>query len=268
MSDETITPRHPQAEGGVPGVEAPSGAAAWFGPFFNAILAPAQTWEALDAKPSLSVWIIVWIMVLSTVMAVVNLPITQQIMVQSTRAAIRAQGQDMSPEQLQQMNDNMMTFGSIIAYGSSLFILLGIALIGLMIWVLAALMGGKGATSGRAFGVAAAAAVIHPLIYSVYASIILNMNPPEIRRASDASTVAPTLGLDLVLAGSDTPAWLEVLYQRIDLFSLWWGVLVVSGCMALMKLRKGQGITVAAIIWLFFTAIAMLGALAQGLSGS
>lgn len=210
----------------------------------------------------------VWIMALSTVMAVVNLPITQQIMVQSTRAAMRAQGQDMSPEQLQQMNDSMMMFGSIIAYGSSLLILLGVAVIALMIWVLAALMGGKGATFGRAFGVAAAAGVIHPLIYSLYAGIILNMNPPQIRRPSDASTMMPTLGLDLVLAGPDTPAWLEVLFQRIDLFSLWWGALVVSGCMTLMKLRKGQGITVAAIIWLFFTVIAMLGALAQGMNGS
>jgi hypothetical protein len=129
-------------------------------------------------------------------------------------------------------------------------------------------MGGRGATFSRAFGVAAAAAVIHPLIYSVYAGIILRMNPPEIRRVTDASTVAPTLGLDLILAGPDTPAWLEVLYQRIDLFSLWWGVLVVSGSVALLKLRKGQGITVAAIIWLFFTLIAMAGALAQGFSGS
>lgn len=268
MNDDTITPRHPEAEGGAPGVKAPTGAAAWFGPFFNAILAPAQTWEALDAKPSLSVWIIAWIMVLSTVMTVINLPITQQIFVQSSVAAMRAQGQELDAEQIRQMTDNMMWLGSILAYVSSLFLLLQIALVALAIWVLAAIMGGKGATFGRAFGVAAAAGVIHPLLYSVYAGIILNMNPPEIRRISDASTVVPTLGLDLILAGPDTPAWLEVLFQRIDLFSLWWAALVVGGCMALLKLRKGQGITVAAIIWLFFTAIAMLGALAQGLSGS
>ncbi|MGD8328342.1 MAG: YIP1 family protein [Acidobacteriota bacterium] len=254
------------ASHGAPEGDAPTGAAAMFGPFFNAILAPAQTWEALDVKPKLAVWIVLWIMVLSTVISVINLPITQQIMVQSARAGIRAQGTDVSAEQLQQQAQIMTTFGTVAAYASSIFILVGLALIALLIWVLAAIMGGKGASFGRAFGVAAGAGVIHPLVYSVYASVIMHMNPPEIRRVQDASTVAPTLGLDLLLAGPDTPAWLEVLFQRIDLFSLWWAFLVVGGSMVVLKLKKGQAITVAFLIWLFFTFIAMGGAAVQGLA--
>jgi len=273
MNDELQQHDEAPEAGGVeaahePQAEAPSGAAAFLAPFFNAILAPAQTWQALDANPKLSIWIVVWIMVLSTVMAVINLPITQQIMVQSTQAAMRAQGSQLSPEQMQQQAQTMMTFGTIAAYASSLFIVVGIAIIALMLWVLAAIMGGKGASFGRSFGVASGAAVVHPLLYSVYASVIMNMNPPEIRRIQDASTVAPTLGLDLILAGPDTPAWLEVLFQRIDLFSLWWAVLVVGGSMALLKLKKGQAITAAALIWGFFTLIAMGGALLQGMGAS
>jgi hypothetical protein len=246
--------------------EAPTGAAAIFGPFFNAVFAPAQTWKALDAKPSLSGWMVVLIAVFTTVLAVINLPITQQVMVQSTRAQMRASGQELSPEQVQQMADNMMTFGSVAAYGSAIFVVIGIAIIALLVWVMASIMGGKGSTFGRAFGVAAGAAVIHPTLYGIYASIILNMNPPEIRRIEDASTVAPTLGLDLILAGPDTPAWLEVLFQRIDLFNLWWAFLIVSGSMALLKLKQGAAITVALIIWALFTLIAMGGALVQGLA--
>jgi len=249
-----------------PESEGPTGAAAIFGPFFNAILAPAQCWEALDAKPKLAMWIVVLIMVFSTVLAVINLPITQQIMVQTTRAQMRASGQEVSAEQLQQTADLMTTIGTGLAYASSLFILLIIAITALVIWVLASIMGGKGSTFGRAFGVAAAAGVIRPLLYSVYATIILNMNPPEIRRPEDASTMTPTLGLDLLLTGPDTPLWLNVIYQRVDLFNLWWLVLVVSGSMAVLKLRKGQAITVAAVMWLFGTLFAVSMALLQGLA--
>lgn len=253
---------------GRPESEAPRGVAAVFGPFFNAILAPSQTWGALDARPALSGWIALWIAVFTTVLAVINLPITQQVMAQSMRAQMRAQAQEMSAEQLRQMTDNMMFFGSIFAYASALFLLVVIALIALLLWVLAAVMGGKGASYGRAFGVAAAAGVIHPTLYSIYASIILHLNPPEIRRIEDASTMAPTLGLDLLLAGPDTPAWLEVLYQRIDVFNLWWALLVVGGSMAVLKLKKGPAIVAAFLIWLLFTVFAMGGALVQSLAAS
>ena len=78
--------------------------------------------------------------------------------------------------------------------------------------------------------------------------------------------MVPTLGLDLILAGPDTPVWLEVLMQRIDLFSLWWAYLIVAGSVAVLKLRQGQAIIVAALIWLLFTLFAMGGALVQGLA--
>ena len=267
MSDE----RDPRADapetatGGTPGnlkpeVEAPTGAGAIFGPFFNAILAPAQTFKDLDAKPALAWWIVLWIAVLSTILAVINLPITQRVMVAVTRAQLQAQGQEMSPEQLNQMASTMTTFGTVAAYGSSVIIVLMIAVTALVLWVLASIMGGKGATFGRTFGVAAAAAVIRPFLYSVYVTIILNMNPPEIRRPQDATTMTPTLGLDLVLAGPDTPLWLVAIYQRIDLFNLWWMALIVMGSMAVLKLSKGQGIAAAVVIWVLGTLIAVAGA--------
>lgn len=252
---------HPEAEG-------PTGAAAIFGPFFNAILAPAQCWEALDAKPKLVVWIVVWIAIFSTVLAVINLPITQQVIVQTAVAQQRASGQEVSAEQMQQTAEIMTTVGTVLAYASSLIILLMIAFTALVIWVLASLMGGTGSTYGRAFGVAAGAAVIRPFLYSIYVTVIFNMNPPEIRRPEDASTITPTLGLDLLLAGPDTPTWLNVIYQRIDLFNFWWLALIVSGSMAVLKLRQGQAITLAGLMWLVGTLFAVGMALLQGLASS
>lgn len=234
-----------------------------FGPFLNAIVAPKDCWRALDAKPMLSVWIMVWIAVFSTGMAIYNMPITQRILVESTMVTLRAQGSEISPEQLQRMQENMMLFGSILAYLSSIFLLVMIAITALVIWVLGAIMGGAGVTFGRAFGVAAAAAVIRPFLYTIYATVILNMNPPVIRRPEDAATMTPTLGLDLVLSGPDTPVWMHAFFARIDLFLLWYAVLIVTGCIGVMKLSKGQGITVATILWLFGTVIAVGGAWLQ-----
>ena len=247
-------------------VEEPSGMGAVIAPFFNAIVAPKECWAALDAKPILSVWIAVWIMVFSTAMAIYNLPLTQRVMVQSTVAALRAQGNEIPPEQLDSMRQNMMMVGSIFAYGSAVFLLIMIAISALAIWVMGALLGGAGVTFSRAFGVAAAAAVIRPLLYGLYATIILAMNPPEIRRVEDATTMTPTLGLDLVLSGADTPVWLHAIYARVDLFLLWYAVLIVTGCVGVMKLSKGQGITIATILWLLGTMLAVGGVWVQSLN--
>ena len=245
--------------------EAPTGAGAIFGPFFNAIVGPADCFRALDARPVLAVWIAVWVMVFSTAMSIYNLPITRQVMVQSTAASLRAQGSEMSAEQLEGLQQQMVFVANIFGYASSIFLLVLMALTALVIWVMAAVMGGRGATFGRAFGVAAAAAVIRPLLYSVYVAIILNMNPPEIRRPEDAATMTPTLGIDLLLSGPDTPVWLDIIFQRIDLFMLWWMALVVMGSVAVLKLSRGHGIAIASIMWLIGTVFAVGGALLQTL---
>jgi len=247
--------------------EGPSGAGAVFGPFMQAIVAPAQCFEALKAKPKLAIWIVVWIAVFSTVLAFINMPITQQVMAATARAQITASGADVTPEQMQQQTDLMMAIGKYTTYGQSVLLVVLLALTALVIWVLAAIMGGKGASFGGAFSVAAAAGVIKPLLYSVYVTLILQMNPPEIRRIEDVAAMTPTLGLDLILSGPNTAPWLNAVFMRVDVFSLWWMFLVVSGSMALLKVSKAQGIVIAVVIWLIGTGVAMLGALAQGLSG-
>ena len=264
-ASESVTPDIDDEASYFDGEEAPSGAAAIFGPFFNAILGPADCWRALDARPLLSIWIALWIGALQTVLGFINLPITRQAMIASTRSALQAQG-DVTEEQLRQSAETMAWVADIFAYAGVFFILLMIAVVALTIWLIATIMGGK-VTFGRSFALASAAAVIKPLLYSVYVTIILQMNPPEIRRAQDIQDMTPTLGLDLLFEllgfSGDTPGWLNALFMRIDLFSLWWMVLIVSGAMVLLKLSKGKAIVLGAILWTFGTLFAMLGALFQ-----
>ena len=234
-----------------------SGLSDIFGPFFNAIVAPKERWEGLDAKPILSIWIAVWIAVVSTGFAIYNLPIMQRVMIDSIRVSARAQGSEFAPGELQQMQDLMMMGSTVVIYLSGIFVLIWLVITALAIWFLGASMGSSAVTFGRAFGVAAAAEVIRSLIYNTYVTVILNINPPEIRRPEDAATVTPTLGLDLAFSGPNTPVWMHTILARIDLFVLWQAALIAFGCVGVMKLSKGQGITVATILWLFGTVFAV-----------
>lgn len=247
--------------------EGPSGVGAVFGPFMQAIVAPAQCWEALKAKPMLAIWIVVWIAVFTTGLSIVNLDITNQVMVATAQTQMRAAGAEITPEMARQQTETMVIFGNIIAYTSGILTIVFLALTALVVWVLAAIMGGKGASFGNAFAVAAAAGTIKPLLNSIYVTVIMQMNPPEIRRPEDIAAMTPTLGLDLILSGPDTAPWLNAVFQRIDLFSIWWIAVLASGAAALLKLSKGQGIAIGVVIWLIGTLLAMLGALAQGLGG-
>jgi len=242
--------------------EGPSGMAAFVGPTINAIVAPAKCWQVLDAKPKLAIWIFVWVALVSTILGIWNLPITLQATEATMQYTMRAQGQEITPEVLS------WTLWSVklMAYvGTPIIIFIMMLFLSLLIWLGASVMGGSGRFS-RSFGLAAAGAVIHPVMYSIYASIILHMNPPEIRRPQDMAQMAPTVGLDLLFANEDTPIWLATLLTRIDLFNLWWIVLVVGGAQVLLRLKKGSAITMAVGIWALTTLIAVLMAMLQGLS--
>ena len=244
--------------------EGPSGMAAFFGPTINAIVAPAQCWKALDAKPKLSIWMFVWVALISTILAVWNLPITKQATVAMMTYQQRAQGQEVD---LEQMTSIMGTTMTLMAYiGTSVFIFVMILFLALLMWLGASVLGGSGKFS-RSFGLATAGAVIHPVMYSIYASIIIHMNPPEIRRPQDMIMMTPTVGLDLLFGNADTPIWLATLLTKIDLFNLWWVVLVAGGAQVLLRLKRGPAITLAVGIWVLTTVISMLMSMLQGLGG-
>jgi hypothetical protein len=246
--------------------DAPSGFAAIVGPTINAVVAPAKCWQALDAKPKLAIWIFVWVALVSTALGIWNLPITQQATTATMQYSMRAQGREVSPEELDQIMSWTLWSIKLMAYiGTPVFIFIFLLFFALLMWLGASVMGGSGRFS-RSFGLAAAGAVIHPVIYSLYVSIILHMRPPEIRRPQDMVLMTPTVGPHLLFDAADTPVWLYTLLTKTDLFNLWWIILVAGGAQVLLRLKKGPAIALAVGIWVFTTAIAVLMAMLQGLS--
>ncbi|MFQ5743688.1 MAG: hypothetical protein ACE5HV_08890 [Acidobacteriota bacterium] len=243
------------------------GLGAIFGPTINALLAPSRCWQVLEARPVLSIWIVAWVSVVSTVLAFVNLPITKQATLAIARSSMQARGGDISAEQLQQTQRAMETGINFVAYLTPVFIVVLMSLMALLLWVGASLMGGS-SRFPRSFGLAAGAAVVHPTLLSVYATIILHLNPPEIRRPADMALMAPTVGPHLFFTQADLPVWLMTLLTHMDLFNIWWVAMVAMGAVVMLRLSKAQGVTLGLLTWGLTTGLAMLMATLGASSGS
>jgi len=243
-----------------------SGMGAILTPTFNAILAPTECFEVLDERPVRAWWIWLWTSLVMLGLGIWNMSITRAAFNAMTRAQLEASGQDVSAEQIQQAQEFNQTIGTVTTFAAPVFLLVQFLVIAAIIWLVASMMGRSGGFS-RAFAVTMGGAVIHPILYTIYASVILHMNPPEIRRPQDMALMTPSAGIDLLFDRSELASWLLPILQRVDLFNLWWAVVVVIGGEKLLGLRRGQAVTVAVVVWFLTTAIASLGGLAQGLAG-
>lgn len=242
------------------------GLQAILGPTINVIVAPSRCWQMLDARPALSIWILILIGILVTGLAFANLPITLQASHLAVQQTMGARGGDLSAEELEDAFGTMDTFYRGFAGAAGIFVAILLAIFALLIWFGASVMGGS-AKFSRSFALAAAAGVVHPGLAGVYTTLLLRLNPPEIRRMEDMWMLAPSAGIDLFFDRSDLPVWLVTLLARIDLFNIWWIVLIASGSVVMLRLSKGKGYAVAIFIWALSTAFAVGAAALGSMSG-
>lgn len=228
--------------------EPPRGAAAIFGPTVNAVFAPEKAFAALDARPLLAVWPMIWTVVGMIGLAVWNLDVSRQLMRVGAVEGMMRQGGEPDPEQLASTMEMMDRFAPIWAIGGNLFILVLVALIAVALWVGSSLLGGRTAF-GRALGVAGVGAVIHPLLATTFVSVMWKIDPPEIRRMSDFLSAMPSLGLDMFFRGGDLSLPVLTLLARVDLFNIWWMVVVVIGAQRLLGLKRGQAVALVVTVW-------------------
>lgn len=240
----------------------PKGAAAIFAPTLNAVVAPAKAFATLDARPVLVIWPMLWTVVGMAGLAIWNMDITRQMMRVGAVEGMIRQGQEPDPEQLAQTFEMMDRFAPIWAVGGNLFILVMVALVAVAFWVGSSLLGGR-TGFGRSLGVASVGAVIHPLLATLFTTLIWKLDPPEIRRMQDMFEAMPSLGLDMILASDEMSLGLRTLLTRIDLFNIWWVVVATIGGQRLLGLRRGQAAGIAAVIWL---VSALISAFWAGLS--
>lgn len=243
---------HEEAQ--VEGAGTPTGAAAVFGPTVNAIFAPGRAFEALDARPLLAIWPLVWTAVGMVLLAFWNLELTRQVTRVAMVQGMMERGGDANPEQMRQMIEGFDRFAPFVAIGQNLAIVLVVVIIGALFWMGASLAGGR-TSFGRSLGVASVGAIIHPLLATTFVSVMWKLNPPEIRRMEDMFDALPSLGLDLLVRGGETSAFVRVLLARVDLFNAWWVVVVVLGAEKLLGLKRGAAVGLALGVWLVTSLI-------------
>ena len=243
--------------------EGPRGAAAMFGPTLNAIIAPGKAYDALAQRPFLSLWILLWVTVSTTLLTFMNLDMQRQFMRIGFVESIARGDTQMDAEQAARALETMDRWAPAVGLAQNLFLVLLVGGIALVIWGGATIAGGSSKFSG-ALGVASVAAVVHPVLATLYVTGLWAIDPPEVRRLADIPEAVPTLGLDLLIGNPDMSMTLRTFLMRADLFNLWWVVLVVIGCERLIGLKRGASVAIAVTIWL---VTAGLGAFLSGMNG-
>jgi Yip1-like protein len=139
-----------------------------------------------------------------------------------------------------------------------LIIVLGIifALTGLVLWVLASVLGGGEAKFSTMLSVAAYSAVPSAILLSIVGTIVLHLQGTG--QITSPQDMQPALGLDLLAPGAK--GFMGALLKGINPFSIWAVVLTGIGVSTTQRSSKGSGYTIA------IAAFAIMLLIASGLA--
>jgi len=211
---------------------------------------PGKTFQDIVRKPS---WVLP--LALCTILSVaVSFSINQRInwrefMSQQIEKSPRAA--QMSAEQKQQQIEGGAKFTPPFTYAMGfLGPILGVLIIGLVMWGAYSLLGGISTSFGTAFSIAAHA-FLTGLVSSPLFILILYLKPYG--TADLENPVAANLA---ALLPEESAKWLVALCKSIDLFTFWTLILFAIGFAAVnpKKLKGAKPYTIAFSVWAVYVA--------------
>jgi len=211
------------------------------GVFFS----PGATFADIVRKPS---WVLP--LVLTTILSIgVSFAINQRInwrefMNQQIEKSPRAA--QMSAEQKQQQIQGGAKFSPVFTYGIGLLgPILGVLIIGLVMWGAYSLLGGASTNFNTAFSITAHA-FLTGLVSSPLFILILYL-----KAYGTADLENPVAANLAALLPDDSAKWLLALGKSIDLFTFWTLILLATGFAAvnLKKLKGAKSFTIAFGVW-------------------
>lgn len=202
-----------------------------FADVFKVLFEPTAVFERVRMRPSFFAPFLT-IIVVQCVLFFINLPYL--------KAAIGAQMATQAPGRPVPGNAMLAIFGLL-----GLIIVLGIifAITGLILWVLASLLGGGEAKFITLLSVAAYSAVPAAILLSIVGTIVLHMQGTS--GLTSPQDMQPALGLDLLAPGAK--GFVGAVLKAINPFSIWGLVLTAIGVSTTQRMAKGTGYTVAVI---------------------
>jgi len=151
--------------------------------------------------------------------------------------------------------------GVLAAFGLiGLILVLGIIflLTGLILWVLASVLGGGEAKFSTLLSVAAYSGVPSAILLSVVGTLVLHLQGTG--QITSPQDMQPALGLDLLVSGAK--GFVGAVLRGINPFSIWGMVLMAIGVSTTQRISKGNGYTAAV------TAFVILLLIGAGLSAA
>ena len=135
-----------------------------------------------------------------------------------------------------------------------LVIVLGIIFVvtGLILWMLASVLGGGEAKFSTMLSIAAYSAVPSAILLSIVGTIVLHLQGTS--GLTSPQDMQPALGLDLLAPGAK--GFVGAVLKAINPFSLWGLVLMATGVSTTQRMSKGSGYTVAVVTFVIGLLIA------------
>jgi Yip1 domain len=224
-----------------------------FGRVIGVFFSPGKTFEDIVRKPS---WVLP--LVLTTILSIgVSFAINQRInwrdfMSQQIEKSPRAA--QLSAEQKRQQIEGGAKFSPPFTYAIGLLgPILGVLIIGLVMWGAYSLLGGASTNFSTAFSITAHA-FLTGLISSPLFILILYLKP-----YGTADLENPVAANFAALLPDDSAKWLVALGKSIDLFTFWTLILLAIGFAAVnpKKLKGSKSFSIALTVWAVFVACRM-----------
>ena len=205
------------------------GASSAFLDVFKVLFEPTAVFERVRARPSFFVPFLT-IIAVQCVLFFINLPYLK-VALQAQMAA--------APQARPVPGGALLTIFGLV--GLILFLGLIFVVSGLLLWVLASVLGGGEAKFSTMLSVATYAAVPSAILLGIVGVIVLHMQGTS--GITSTQDLQPALGLDLMAPGAK--GFVGAVLKSINPFSIWGLVLTAIGVSTTLRVSKGTGYTVA-----------------------
>jgi hypothetical protein len=196
-------------------------------------MSPRETFAAVVAKPRwLGVLLVTTVISSAGYYMILSSPDMQDAIVDQQITAMESRGQKVSDDQV--ANIERFIGYLPVGYGVGIFILgplVGAAMAGIVTGIFTTLMGGNG-TFRQVFAVMTHAGFI-PAISSLFIAGMLAVG------AKPIGVRPPGANLGVFLPMLEEKSFLAVMFRSIDMFLLWWMVVLAIGLGVLYKRRTG-----------------------------
>ena len=213
----------------------------------NVLFEPTAVFERVRARPSFFAPFLA-IIVVQCILFFVNMPYLKvAVQAQLAAAGPAAQSRPVPGTAL------LAVFGLL---GLAIVLTILLLITGLLLWVLASVLGGGEAKFSTMLSVATYSAIPSAILLSVVGTIVLHLQGTG--QITSPQDMQPALGLDLLAPGAK--GFMGALLKGINPFSIWAVVLTAIGVSTTQRSSKGSGYTIA------IAAFAIMLLIASGLA--